>query len=380
MNNEPKHHPFGPSVMRRRELCPASLRLEKGLPDVSSPDAERGTLIHARVAEMIDSPVRSKLPSKIEGVTEEINELASMCYDYFLSVTGDRTLPEKYETERRLQYLIGGQVFYFGTADVLILTQYEDGKQSGILIDWKTGYKSVEPAQDNLQGAGYALAAMQELNLSECEVHFYNPTLREESSYTFKDKAALERYIVGIYNATQKEDIQPMPGDEQCRYCKAFQQATCPAVKKELEIIAETASTLEGVISTLPDEKLVEFFEKAKLVAKLEGVAEAEIKRRCEESGVCGSYRIKETSGGFEITNIPAAFELADGLDETQFLGCCKLSESQLKKVWAKAKKDAGVYKTLKEAEGAFIGVFGGLREPKPTKRALVKEDTKALN
>jgi hypothetical protein len=379
MSSEQKHHPFGPSVMRRRELCPASMRLEEGLPSQTSPDAERGTLIHARVAEMI-AEGSAETPSKIEGVTEDINELASMCYDYFLSVTGDRTLPEKYETERRLQYLIGGQVFYFGTADVLILTQYEDGKQSGILIDWKTGYKSVEPAQDNLQGAGYALAAMQELNLSECEVHFYNPTLREESSYTFKDKAALERYIVGIYNATQKADIQPVPGEEQCRYCKAHQQLACPAIKKELERIAEAAPTIEGVISTLPDEKLVEFFEKAKLVAKLEGVAEAEIKRRCEESGVCGSYRIKETSGGFEITNIPAAFELSDGLDETQFLSCCKLSESQLKKAWAKAKKDAGMYKTLKEAEGAFIGVFGGLREPKPARRVLVKEDTKALN
>ena len=376
---EKKHHPFGPSSMRRRELCPASMRLEEGLPSQTSPDAERGTLIHNRVAEMITN-YSADTPSKLEGVTEDINELASMCYDYFLSVTSDRTPPEKYETERRLQYLIGGKVLYFGTADVLILSKDEDGKPYAILIDWKTGYKSVEPAQDNLQGAGYALAAMQELNLSECEVHFYNPTLREESSYTFKDKAALERYIIGIYNATQKADIQPVPGEEQCRYCKAFQQATCPAVKKELEVIAETASTLEGVISTLPDEKLVEFFEKAKLVAKLEGVAEAEIKRRCEESGACGSYRIKETSGGFEITDIPKAFELSDGLDETQFLGCCKLSESQLKKAWAKAKKDAGVYKTLKEAEGAFIGVFGGLREPKPARRALVKEDTKALN
>ncbi len=379
MSSEQKHHPFGPSVMRRRELCPASMRLEEGLPSQTSPDAERGTLIHARVAEMI-AEGSAETPAKIEGVTEDINELASMCYDYFLSVTGDRTLPEKYETERRLQYLIGGQVFYFGTADVLILTQYEDGKQSGILIDWKTGYKSVEPAQDNLQGAGYALAVMQELNLSKCEVHFYNPTLREESSYTFKDKSALERYIVGIYNATQKADIQPVPGDEQCRYCKAFQQAACPAVKKELEIIAETASTLEGVISTLPDEKLVEFFEKAKLVAKLEGVAEAEIKRRCEESGGCGGYRIKEISGGYEIPDILSAFELADKLTDKEFLDCCKLSESQLKKAWAKSQKQAGRYTTLKEAEAAFQQFFAGLRIPKPPKRTLVMEGTKALN
>ena len=375
-----KHHPFGPSVMRRRELCPASMRLEEGLPSQTSPDAERGTLIHARVAEMIDSPIRSKLPSKIEGVTEDINELASMCYDYFLSVTGDRTLPEKYETERRLQYLIDGQVFYFGTADVLILSQDEDGKQSGILIDWKTGYKSVDPAQDNLQGAGYALAAMQELNLSECEVHFYNPTILEESNYTFKDKAALERYIIGIYNATQKEDIQPMPGDEQCRYCKAFHQATCPAVKKELERIAEAAPTIEGVISTLPDEKLVEFFEKAKLVAKLEGVAEAEIKRRCEDSGVCAGYHIKETSGGKEATSIKAFYDRAYALDDTQFLGCCKLSVSLIKKAWAKVRKAEGVYKTLKEAEYGFDVTFADLLIAKPAKRTLVKVDTKALN
>lgn len=379
MSSEQKHHPFGPSVMRRRELCPASMRLEEGLPSQTSPDAERGTLIHTRIAEMIVEG-SAKTPSKIGGVTEEINELASMCYDYFLSVAADRTPPEKYETERRLQYLINGQVFYFGTADVLILSQDEDGKPSAILIDWKTGYKSVDPAQDNLQGAGYALAVMQELNLSKCEVHFYNPTLREESSYTFKDKSALERYIVGIYNATQKADIQPVPGDEQCRYCKAFQQATCPAVKKELEVIAETAPTLEGTIATLPDDHLVEFYQKAKIVAKLEDIAEAEIKRRCEESGGCGGYRIKEISGGYEILDILAAFELADKLTDKEFLDCCKLSESQLKKAWAKSQKEAGRYATQKEAEAAFQQFFAGLRIPKPPKRTLVMEGTKALN
>ena len=42
--------------MRRRELCPASLRLEDGLPALpAGPDAERGTRIHALVAKWIEA-------------------------------------------------------------------------------------------------------------------------------------------------------------------------------------------------------------------------------------------------------------------------------------------------------------------------------------
>lgn len=374
MSEEQKHHPFGPSSMRRRELCPASMRLEKGLPDVSSPDAERGTLIHARVAEMIANRSANPTLSKIEGLTAEAEELASMCYDCFLNSLSDLTPPQTYETERRLQYLINGQVFYFGTADVVILSEV-DGRKVGNIIDWKTGYKSVEMAQDNIQGAAYALAAMQELGLDECEVFFYNPTLQEESTYTFTDAEALKRHIIGIYNATCDEAAQPIAGDEQCRYCKAFLNLTCPTVKRDLNEIAERAPTLAGAISTLPDELLIGFFEKGKVVSKLTDVAEKEIKRRCQEFGAVGAYHIKTVSGGFEIASkdILAAFELADCVDNGQFLGCCELKESQLKTVWAKAMKEQGQYKTLKEAEIAFNNRFANLRTPKTERKMLVK-------
>ena len=376
MKTNPKHHPFGPSTMRRRELCPASLRLEDGLPALpAGPDAERGTRIHALVAKWIEA---KKAP---EPETEE-EELALKCFQYWRRETAiEGSVIDA--PEQRLSYcVVAGQPeteLYFGTCDY-VGAFLINGKLCGLIIDWKTGYSEIDPAPDNIQGAAYALAAFQTYKLDRCEVHFYNPTLNRASSHVFTDADALAEHIMRVHNLCLAPDTPPVPGEDQCRYCKAFQQAACPAVKKKLEVIAETASTLEGVIPTLPDEKLVEFFEKAKLVAKLEGVAEAEIKRRCEDSGVCAGYRIKETSGGFEITDIPKAFELADGLDEARFLGCCKLSESQLKKAWAKAQVNGGEYKTLKEAEFAFASVFGGLRCPKPPKRTLVKEDTKALN
>lgn len=372
-----KHHPFGPSSMRRRELCPASMRLEEGLPEPpTSPEAGRGSRIHDLTAGYIQKG------EALEPQTEE-QELALKCFEYWQRVFLPEEEAEKMavgKVEHRVEYRVikddPETQLYFGTADFIGLF---NESERGLIIDWKTGFLETDPAPDNIQGAAYALALMQEFDLKECAVHFYNPTQNRASSHVFTDAEALARHIMRVHNLCLAPDTPPRPGEDQCRYCRAFYHGTCAGVKKELAKIAELAPELEGSIKSLSDEQLADFFEKTKVVAKAKDLAEKELRERIERDGSCAGHRIKLTSGGFDLPDIGAAFNLS-GLSEKEFLKCCKLSESQLKKAWAKAQVNGGEYKTLKEAEFAFASVFGGLRCPKPPKRTLVKEDTKALN
>ena len=62
-------------------------------------------------------------------------------------------------------------------------------------------------------------------------------------------------------------------------------------------------------LADLPAETLVELKRKCDLVAKLGERVDNRIKAICEESGSCGPYRLKESSGGREIKDIQAAFD-----------------------------------------------------------------------
>jgi hypothetical protein len=48
-----KHHIYGPSSMKRRESCPASMQIEEKLKPLESEDAQEGLLIH-KALEILD--------------------------------------------------------------------------------------------------------------------------------------------------------------------------------------------------------------------------------------------------------------------------------------------------------------------------------------
>ena len=122
----------------------------------------------------------------------------------------------KVHTEVGLAYSYYGETLYTGTADVLI----ERPDDSATLIDWKTGRRAVEEASDNLQGAAYALAAMQQHGYKAVEVIFYNPVIHQVTSHTYTVDGGVEvaRQIVAIIEACKDPNAPCKPGEEQCRY------------------------------------------------------------------------------------------------------------------------------------------------------------------
>jgi len=71
-----KHHPFSPSQLYRRVLCPGSYRMEEGLSDTSSPEAAEGTMLHREVA----------WRGTNDSLTDEQQEVVAKCREFLAKV------------------------------------------------------------------------------------------------------------------------------------------------------------------------------------------------------------------------------------------------------------------------------------------------------
>ena len=363
---ETKHHVFSPSTLERREACPASYKLEEGLPSFDTENAKEGTLKHAAIAELITAYVDGKPLPDIDDVD------IKSAFDKFLEIL--REIPDndiQIFTERKLSYKFCGLEVYNGTADVVIITP-----EKVVVIDWKFGHKEVTEAANNPQGAAYALAAMQEFDRKLADVHFYNPVILQHSNYTFEGMEGIRDYVMGVIAECKRDSAPAVAGEKQCRYCKAAYYGTCPAYAEFAAKVMVISQKLDALptLAEVPDAFLCELAGKFKVVAKFADRVTEEIKARCAEKGACGSYVLKTTSGGKEIPDINAAFNALSGMFKAEeFLTYCKVSEPALRKAYVAKMKERCKCKSLKEGEKMFAETMGDLIQQKAPRQVLAE-------
>lgn len=356
------HTPFSPSSFRRRALCPASYRLEAGLSEIPSEAAEAGSARHEAVETAIQSFIRGE-------DNPPLDEAAEAAYGRFKLIAA--SAPGEIHAERRMEYRYAGVTVYAGTADVVI-----DCGEKVVIIDWKFGRLPVPDAAENLQCAGYALAAMQTFGASSAEAHVCNPVINQYSSASWSsdDVPSLTKTIMDIIAACREDDAPIVPGEEQCRYCKAAAHGTCPALAKTADLAAVRAEELAPLpdLSVLTADQLTALREKCDLVAMLAARVDERIREVCERNGSCGPWRLKEVAGGREIRDMPAAYA-ASGMTAEDFLSCCTCSVPKLEKLYADNLVAAGETSTLREARARFSNVLGGMITRKASSTRLVK-------
>lgn len=340
--SEEKHHLFGPSSLRRRELCPGSYRIEKELAEKAklsgnialfesdSEDASRGKILHEIMAKVINNQNGNLLNGD--------NDDARICSDMFCVFDKEQTGCNWSEAEFTVNYSLYGDELFFGTCDVLI-----SFGRTATIIDWKTGHNPTAPADDNIQGAAYALAAMQMFKYKSVKVVFFNPVLHSLSEATFDNAVALATYINGVIERSKAKNAPLVSGDEQCKYCGGLEFGTCPAIAAKNKELVDASQDECINIRELNDETLVDIHEKGKLVAKFLKSIDGELRRRIVESenGDCAGWTLKEASGIRSLKDLNAIYAaLKDYLSADDFLSCCKCSVGDLEKTFAKAAKE----------------------------------------
>jgi len=215
------HSRFGASAAHRWMRCPGSIKASEGIPNVSSPAAEEGTMLHEVAANiLLDLPVEYEL-------TDEQWDVVNQYLDTVRSVPGKLLVEAHFKLPHHPEF--------WGTADAVIVG---DGKLT--VIDLKAG-RGVAVEADyngrvNPQLGFYALGAMSlfpDVRFREIEIVIVQPRFggvkrRVTSVAELEDLA--DEMLAAATNAVS--DTPRFEAGSHCKFCLARQ--TCHALRDEV--------------------------------------------------------------------------------------------------------------------------------------------------
>lgn len=212
------------SGAERYALCPGSFMAERGLPDTTSEDAERGNRIHAWLAG--------------EDVTlaGEDSELAERCKTQREKLV-DSTFPAHIASSCEVRLWAHG---WSGKADFVATSS---SPRMALVADYKTGRGEVAASASNLQLRALAvLVSRLRPDVERVRVAIIQPLASPEPLTCDYEREDLERAadeIQALMDRVQDNGQPRIPSPKACQYCKANGTDRCPesrAVVKELVV------------------------------------------------------------------------------------------------------------------------------------------------
>jgi hypothetical protein len=307
------HAKLSPSKRSRWALCPGSVREEAKYPDTGSgPAAADGTHSHTLLeqcfkGEPLDPMIFVGLPMRDhEGdfvVDAARAERVKVAYDYIEKRKVEHFGFCKIVTETHVdpEHLLGRSDLS-GTVDVQIL-----GGDTIELIDYKDGMGIVS-AEGNLQLeqyaygvlAGYKLPVNGDYPYKTVRMTIIQPKLAlrgmpaiTSHEVSVRDLLANMGTIIAQAAATDKLDAPLVPGDSQCKFCRAKGSCSAlannvmqeigvmfqPVVTQTLDVAQQSA---DKDPSTMDNAQIAQIMEAAPLMRQLLEGVEKEALRRLE--------------------------------------------------------------------------------------------------
>lgn len=226
------HYKYGGSTAGRTMQCPAWIKLTEKMPQksTSTQDADRGTLLHDCMEELLrnpDIPVENMLGRRLNDqivTEEELDDAIRPALNSYLDFADERDfLVELPEVE-----VVHDLPDTGGTSDIIACNN-----DTVFIIDWKFGFHKVD-AKDNSQGLFYAMCARLDPRTKKlfegkhklCIV-IIQPTTEDVIDYWDTTIDMLDSFEVSYQVARDNQDEnRPMTG-EYCKFCPAM--PICPA-------------------------------------------------------------------------------------------------------------------------------------------------------
>ena len=229
----------GGSTAKRVINCPASVALcAKMPPKPSSAYADRGTLLHDAISQILDTN------ADVIGMKYNDHILTQELYDE--KIVPALAFLDEINVDGSLEYAVESRVGFgdllpgvFGSADLL-------GRigDRAIVLDWKFGDGVVVDAVENEQGMFYAAAAMRTSGVSwvfdgadEIEIIIVQPPMMRRWVTTPERIKQFERELVRAVKQSEMATT-PVAGDH-CRWCAA--KPVCPAMTGEVDRFVKTS-------------------------------------------------------------------------------------------------------------------------------------------
>jgi hypothetical protein len=347
------------SSFERLLLCPGSLTMERGLPDVSSAIAEEGTFLHEVLAgKHAIADLEPDDAVLLERVIELEKELA-------YTALGDN--PAEIIREQRLWY---GERFS-GSFDALFLTL---DRSQALIVDYKFGYIPVANIAENIQLRAYALLVSKTYGIKDIFVAVIQPRCaspKEICRYTVNDLLRAEEQIVSVLDAAHVEQAPRNAGAIQCKYCKA--NAVCPEARQVVEAIVPALNNGHGPLDIdkrlelMPAKDLSQFLDICDGAEGIIDSARKEAKRRLTEGLDVPDYRLKPGNEVRKIEDPVKAYDClkAAGVTASEFMGCCSVPVGKLESLFTIKKGLKG--KGAKDAFNAAMGPTVTLKQNAPS-------------
>jgi hypothetical protein len=318
---------LSPSKRSRWALCPGSIREEAKYPDEGSgPAAIDGTHSHT----LLEHCIKAGLTDPHDQVGETFTD-----HEGAFKVDADRAARVKtaidYIRERSMngmfkviseqkvdpKFLLGRDDLS-GTVDCQII-----GPDWIELIDYKDGM-GVVTAEGNMQLEQYAYGVLAELklpvngaypfDLDQVRMTIIQPklSLKGMAPITFSEVPVSNLManmgtIIAQAAATDKPDAPLVPGDSQCKFCRA--KGSCAAlasnVMKEMGVMFQPVTQLPDVAqqsankdpSTMDDAQIAQIMEAAPLMRQLLEAVEKEALRRMESGQIIPGLKLVNGRG-----------------------------------------------------------------------------------
>jgi len=252
------------------------------------------------------------------------------------------------------------------------------------LIDYKCGYKEAEEPANNWQLAAYAAMIMQRYCIREVVAQIVYPRIKKASApHTFTDHDGIVHMVEKAVENCEAENAPCVPGEKQCKYCKAGQHGKCPAQKAqfEAEIVKAEAAVNTVSLDDLTNDELSKFYldfkSKVDALLKFWESVKNRVRYRIDKDGACGSLTLGKGAVAREVKDIQEAFGLMEPyLTREEFLECASVSASKLEKAYSKKRQDAaeaeGGKILLKTCKAEFESIMGAVVETK-TRRGEIE-------
>jgi hypothetical protein len=242
-------------------VCPGSVRLSAGIPDQTSVHAARGTRAHEVAAETLADPLtlaprlgtRKTIAGHCIEIDREMVDAVRAYVDFVRAEAGKAPVQAEVDLTPALSKL---HPDFGGTADCVIWHEKDRRLQ---VIDLKYGAGVLVEVEDNEQLMYYALGALLASGkpAAEVETIIYQPRTQDgvrRHSFPAVDLIEFSARLLDGAAAVEAEDPPLVPGEKQCRWCRAA--AVCPELERRQALVVSDhfdPVVDEGMAALSPD-------------------------------------------------------------------------------------------------------------------------------
>jgi hypothetical protein len=338
-------NPIRASAALRLSRCPGSAAACLGLADTTSPDAEFGLAVHRVLAQVWNQDSTGGVGCLFDPVDwsalstdAKVCETADKLWSKFLIKVGTRedgSFDQGTKVCRVYTEIALERSPWTGTADLLVLVEYSDGTRRAHLVDWKSGFGDVDPADENAQIRVYVSMIPADFfgddRFVPVVAHIITPIQSTSALFLPLALAEARDEVFAIAERALAPDAPRSPSPSACKYCKAFGRADrCPESEALPGVLAaQVPAIVASGVATLPGDRLSYLLSTAALVDKLAKQAKAEARTRLEldPSSVPG-WGLKPGRTIRTVADPRAAVErlVLAGIPERKILDACSLS------------------------------------------------------